>query len=105
MNDESDLLNLLIDEDNMAEVELNCTAPDCTSGVAGACWKTPKLPSAVAMTMLQLHHGDGDEEAGWKSCLAQQFQLEVTRKTISSSFNSGTGTRGPRGRPTSTGTS
>jgi hypothetical protein len=24
----------------------------------------------------------GEKEAGWKSCLAQQFQLEVTSKTI-----------------------
>jgi hypothetical protein len=66
MNNESDLLNVLIDEENMAEVELDCTAPDCTSGVAGACWKTPKIPAAAAVTMLQLHDGNvhGQRQGG-----------------------------------------
>jgi hypothetical protein len=57
-----------------------------------------RLEEVITMVM-------GEEEAGWKSCLAQQFQLEVTSKTISSSLNSRTVTRGPWGRPTSSGTS
>jgi hypothetical protein len=61
-----EVLLLHHDEPDLADVELDCTAPDCTSGVAGACWKTQKLPAAVAVAMLQLHHGDvhGQRQAG-----------------------------------------
>jgi hypothetical protein len=92
MNDESKVMS---DEDNMAEVELelNCITPDCTSGVAGACWKTTKLPAAEAMAALQLHLGDvhGQRQAGGGAHRGdggvRSRQERLTRPTISAGSN------------------
>ena len=71
-------------------VELFCTAQECTAGVAGSRWKTQKLPESLALQTLDRHllgHGQqipggGHGEGGGRSRLEK-----LPRPTISAGCN------------------
>jgi hypothetical protein len=73
----------------MAEIKRPAT--DCTSGVAGACWTSPKLPAEVAMALLQIHHGDvhgrGQAVGGVEGGGARSKLQKIDRPKLTSNCN------------------